>query len=205
CCFENVPVFGSAYLYEVAFSYMNIIKNKYRSCLTDSHLDDALEELVPATHQIFVNLQRACSVKFHTNYASSKSDRMELKRGVFQGSPLSPLLFNLSIHFIIKELTKKHIIDQYGFQINSDLDSITMSAFADDIVLIGKSMNAAQELVMLVASLLQNIGLQLNVQKSAVINIHKGKLHEKDLFLHHESYIKAIGPEDNKIFRNNFQ
>lgn len=76
------------------------------------------------------------------------------------------------------------------------LDSLTISAFADDIVVIGKSMNAAQELVMMVTSLLQNIGLQLNVQKSASINIHKGKLLEKDLFLHHDSYIKAIGPED---------
>ncbi|KAJ4436038.1 hypothetical protein ANN_18665 [Periplaneta americana] len=94
------------------------------------------------------------------------------------------------------ELTEKHIIDQFGFQINSDLDSLTISAFADDIVVIGKSMNAAQELVMMVTSLLQNIGLQLNVHKSASINIHKGKLLEKDLFLHHDSYIKAIGPED---------
>ena len=34
--------FGSTYLCEAAFSTMNIIKNKYRTCLTDSHLDDAL-------------------------------------------------------------------------------------------------------------------------------------------------------------------
>ncbi|PNF31602.1 hypothetical protein B7P43_G18079, partial [Cryptotermes secundus] len=36
------PCFGSTYLCEVAFSSMSITKNKYRSCPTDSHLDDAL-------------------------------------------------------------------------------------------------------------------------------------------------------------------
>ncbi|PNF33551.1 hypothetical protein B7P43_G17321 [Cryptotermes secundus] len=34
--------FGSMSLCEVAFSSTSIIKNKYRSCLTDSHLNDAL-------------------------------------------------------------------------------------------------------------------------------------------------------------------
>ncbi|XP_075223867.1 SCAN domain-containing protein 3-like [Lycorma delicatula] len=34
--------FGSTFLCEVAFSSINIIKNKYRSSLTDSHLDDTL-------------------------------------------------------------------------------------------------------------------------------------------------------------------
>ncbi|KAJ4435900.1 hypothetical protein ANN_18520 [Periplaneta americana] len=76
--------------------------------------------------------------------SGSKSDRIKLKRGGFQGSPLSPLLFNLSIDFIIKKLTEKHVIVQYGFQINSDLDSLTISAFADDLVVVSKSMNAAQ-------------------------------------------------------------
>ncbi|KAJ4446513.1 hypothetical protein ANN_13209 [Periplaneta americana] len=160
------------------------------------HLEQTLntQPLPTRLRELIKTLTKGNFTTIHSS--GSKSDRIELKRGVFQGSPLSPLLFNLSIDFIIKELTEKHIIDQYGFQINSDLDSLTISAFADDIVVIGKSMNAAQELIMMVTSLLQNIGLQLNVQKSASINIHKGKLLEKDLFLHHDSYIKAIGPED---------
>lgn len=35
-------LFGSTYLCESAFSNMNFIKNKHRTCLTDSHLQDSL-------------------------------------------------------------------------------------------------------------------------------------------------------------------
>ncbi|PSN42571.1 hypothetical protein C0J52_15430 [Blattella germanica] len=52
------------------------------------------------------------------------------------------------------------------------LDRLTVAAFADDLVIIGKSMEAAKELVMMVESSLKTIGLHLNVQKFALIHIN---------------------------------
>ncbi|PNF15078.1 hypothetical protein B7P43_G16511, partial [Cryptotermes secundus] len=53
--------FGSTYLCEVAFSSTSIIKNKYRSCLTDSHFDDALRaacsSCTPDFRQLAANMQ----------------------------------------------------------------------------------------------------------------------------------------------------
>ena len=53
--------FGSTYLCEVAFSSMSIIQNKYRSCLADSHLDDALRaacsSYTPDFQQLAANMQ----------------------------------------------------------------------------------------------------------------------------------------------------
>ncbi|PNF25375.1 hypothetical protein B7P43_G10913, partial [Cryptotermes secundus] len=52
---------GSTYLCEVAFSSMSIIQNKYRSCLTDSHLDDALRaacsSYTPDFRELAANMQ----------------------------------------------------------------------------------------------------------------------------------------------------
>jgi hypothetical protein len=52
--------FGSTYLHEVSFSSTNIIKGKNRSCLTDSHLDDALRaacsSYTPEFPQLAVNM-----------------------------------------------------------------------------------------------------------------------------------------------------
>ncbi|KAF7669603.1 hypothetical protein LDENG_00176720 [Lucifuga dentata] len=39
-------LFGSTYLCESAFSDMNFIKNKHRTCLTDAYLEDSVRVAV---------------------------------------------------------------------------------------------------------------------------------------------------------------
>jgi hypothetical protein len=60
--------FASTYLCEAAFSSMSIIKNKYRSCLTDSHLDDAVRaacsSYTPDSRQLATNTRYQISHQF---------------------------------------------------------------------------------------------------------------------------------------------
>ena len=160
------------------------------------HLDRTLDSqpLPSDLRNLIKNLFKGNSTKIFSSGITSNS--IELKKGVFQGSPLSPILFNLSIDFILKELTEKQITDSFGFQVTPELDKLTLCAFADDLVVISNSLAGAHELVMMVISLLQKIGLQINCQKSALINIAQGQLSQQDLYLCDNTSIKAIGPEE---------
>ncbi|KAJ4449704.1 hypothetical protein ANN_01108 [Periplaneta americana] len=99
-------------------------------------------------------------------------------------------------YFILKELTEKQVSDKFGFEVSENLDNLTMAAFADDLVVIGKDMSAAQDLVLMVKELLEGIGLYINPNKSTSINIVKGKLREEDLILHEDCSIREIKQDE---------
>ncbi|KAJ4448157.1 hypothetical protein ANN_10170 [Periplaneta americana] len=143
-------------------------------------------------------LKYALRVRNFTRIHSSNqiSDPIVLQKGVFQGSPLSPLIFNMSIDFILKELTEKQVSDKFGFEVSENLDNLTMPAFADDLVVIGKDMSAAQDLVLMVKELLEGIGLHINPNKSTSIDIVKGKLCEEDLILYEDCSIRGIKQDE---------
>ncbi|KAJ4430758.1 hypothetical protein ANN_19349 [Periplaneta americana] len=69
----------------------------------------------------------------------SKNDKTKpitIVRGVLQGSPLSPTLFNLCIDHILNELSEHCMTTQYGFTLSASEYQLTVMGFADDIVII---------------------------------------------------------------------
>ncbi|OMJ10085.1 LINE-1 retrotransposable element ORF2 protein, partial [Smittium culicis] len=76
------------------------------------------------------------------------------QRGLFQGSILSPFLFNLYVDDLVTELDSGELIPSALF-------------FADDIQLLPKSFDDANRLIKIVERWCKNNGMQINVQKSA--------------------------------------
>lgn len=85
-------------------------------------------------------------------------------RGVKQGDPLSPLVFNLVVDHALKTLSP-----EVGF----DVDGTKVSAlvFADDVILIGTTTVGLQLNLELLTTALRNDGLRLNAAKSHALSL----------------------------------
>ena len=96
---------------------------------------------------------------------AGESLRLELQRGVKQGDPLSPLLFNAVFEPLLLELES-----QSGYDINSDV-SVSCLAFADDILLTTGSVTQARILLRKVEQYLYRLGMTVSAPKSACFHI----------------------------------
>ncbi|KMQ90176.1 reverse transcriptase [Lasius niger] len=92
------------------------------------------------------------------------SDEILPGRGVRQGDPLSPLLFNLIMNEILAEVP-----DQVGYCMMDR--NVNALAFADDLVLIGATRDGAQRSLERVMAALYRFGLELAPAKCAAFSL----------------------------------
>lgn len=103
---------------------------------------------------------------------SSADDEINIKlqRGVKQGDPLSPFIFNAVIEPLLHKLES-----QPGYRIN-DTSQIACLAFADDIVLVSEAVQQAQDQLQNVEAYLKGLGMNLSASKCATFHItHKNQ------------------------------
>ncbi|XP_061719999.1 uncharacterized protein LOC133527126 [Cydia pomonella] len=97
------------------------------------------------------------------------SDEYRLECGVRQGGLSSPILFNLYVNQLIEELSSMHV----GCHI--DGVSINNISYADDMVLLGPSINAIRQLVNKCENYAEQHGLRYNSKKSEVMIFKSNK------------------------------
>lgn len=85
-------------------------------------------------------------------------------RGVRQGDPLSPLLFNLTLDEFFQQLPSEISFESEGFVMSA-------MAFADDIILMASTRNGLQSQLHRLEEHLQRCGLEANASKSATLTI----------------------------------
>ena len=168
---------------DISKAYDSIGHEHIKRCLLRTDMPNNLRDLV---------IDHLQDNKIQIETGLEKTKVINLQKGVAQGSPLSPSLFNLAIDDILKELADHDIKEVYGFQLQPGIDNVSVLAFADDIVLISKDSTSAQILINMVINALHMIGLHLNSAKCRIINVKNGQLEPGQLQLGatHVEYIK---------------
>ena len=92
------------------------------------------------------------------------SEKIDIKRGVRQGDPLSPILFNLVMDILV------HQLESSGKGIKLGDHQIASLMFADDLILMADTDEDLQSLVNTTSSFYESVGLKANARKSFVMN-----------------------------------
>ena len=88
-------------------------------------------------------------------YKCGRSPSIPVNRGVKQGDPMSPILFNSVIDYATSKMA-----DHNAISINNDLGKIKYMAFADDLVIFGKDQDSLQDQLNIVMKGLRDCGLE---------------------------------------------
>lgn len=126
---------------------------------------------------------------------NGSSTYLNIKRGVLQGDPLSPLIFNIVMDRAIAKLS-----ENIGYTYNGVI--VNCIAYADDIILIAETKCGLQSLIDVLTTELASFGLQTNIGKSSTISMipsgrqKKIKVITEPSFLVSGQYLRAIGVMD---------
>ena len=97
---------------------------------------------------------------------------VEIKRGIFQGDSLSPLVFVLAL--IPLSLILRKVKAAYGF--SESKEKINHLLFMDDLKLYSRSEKGLDLLVQTVRAFSEDIGMKFGIEKCAMLVMEKGKI-----------------------------
>lgn len=99
---------------------------------------------------------------------------VRISRGVFQGCPLSPILFNL-----VMDSALEHLDNRLGYQLNEENTRIECMAFADDVNIIGSSVAGVQLNINAFTNKLAMVGLRANPEKCYALSVRHDRKNKR--------------------------
>jgi hypothetical protein len=131
-------------------------------------IDAALKRLGLPTYVRESIMNSYNSLSTTIEYAGQKSE-VPLKRGVKQGDPLSPFIFNAIMDPLLQQLEemKGYVIDKSH--------NLSALAFADDLILLATAKDQALNLLHHTESYLKSLGMRIAAEKCASFEIRTTK------------------------------
>ena len=133
------------------------IKHKHQT----AYISQQMHNIIKHNGQLQCCIQTA-----EVETAVGRTGPLSVQRGVRQGCPLSPMLFNL-----YSELIMRHALEKWedGIEIGGKL--YNNLRYADDVALLATTEGKLQELVNAVGKASERFGLSLNAKKTQVMVI----------------------------------
>ena len=145
------------------------------------HIDDKFIEYIKSYYDSF---------EYYAKTQDWDIDSIEWGDGLIQGCPLSPILFVLSINYVLKYLDDKYN-KTMGYEVTESL-KILFAAFIDDICIVCKDTQSLTEMFNKLESLFQIMGLKFNLDKSAIMLVNHTEEEEKDYNLRNMKKVKTF-------------
>ena len=129
-----------------------------------SSISRALRRFGVDPHMAAIVIDMYTDISTVIHVGGKQTSNIPIKRGVKQGDPLSPILFNMVIDELIDKLGTN-----YGFKISNEI-ILTCLGYADDLVLFSGSTIGMQLLLDACIQFFNDRGLKLNVKKCQGVN-----------------------------------
>ena len=140
------------------------------------------------------------SMEYWRTELSSGGERIgevNIRRGIFQGDSLSPLLFVMSLIPLSLVLRKV----KAGYNLGSGNGTVNHLLFMDDLKVYGKNENQVDTLVQTVRVVSSDMGMEFGISKCAMLVMKKGKIVScEGITLPNDKRIRALS-DDNKAYK----
>ena len=110
------------------------------------------------------------------NAGQSRLGNVKIKRGIFQGDSMSPLLFVMTMIPLTLMLRKTNIF----YEVRKKGERINRLLFMDDLKLFGKNVDQIGSLVNTVRIFSEDIKMEFGLSKCGVLIMKRGKVVESD-------------------------
>jgi len=129
--------------------------------------------------------------KKKTKQEVMQSQSIQIRKGIFQGDSLSPLLFCIALIPLTNELNRSDC----GYQVHGTERKISHLLYMDDLKLLGRNENDLKNEIKIAQTISKDINMNFGLEKCARICLKRGrvqsKMHEGNTF---ENDIKVLDP-----------